>query len=490
MPDVLVKANASIDDTINLIAERIQMDYNTPWVAKACELLNASDPDQTAFLKRLQDYVYRNVNYILDPLGTERVYRPTTTISNGVGDCKKMSVIIGSVLQHAGIPAYLKHVTYADDEITHIYVIVPSNNTKGYLTLDPVNNPIFNNEVTHATSRVYDLKGNRMNLVTGFRNQKYNFQSSVSGAAASIMDDISVTAGCGSAVPAHEQAMIAEIFAEEPTISGIGKKSKEEKQKKREQRKEKRANAANKLAKVGLAPARKAVLIVVQKNFFRLADKLVRAFNKNKSRVENFWKSFGGDPLDLKNAAIEGSGQAISGTGAVVLATALATAGPIVATATPIIIKLKDLFTELGILKPGEDEELEDGIEMGEDEANKSSFKVPVTLNSSVNVKPKNAVVPKTKPAPSTPTPANNAPTPGSFALSEIDSYATLVYCIVKSAVYSFCIANLFRLFVNDNAAELSAGIVTVASIVWMGRKFFKSQVLTALQKIRAINNR
>ena len=84
MAEILVKQNATLDDTINLIVHRINIDSQSPFIQKLVQTLNVVPG--AAFYKALHEFVYRNIKYKLDPTGKERVLRPETTLMQGIGN--------------------------------------------------------------------------------------------------------------------------------------------------------------------------------------------------------------------------------------------------------------------------------------------------------------------------------------------------------------------------------------------------------------------
>lgn len=162
--DVTVKENATIEDTLRLIVQAVNQCSQEPYAREVANALHTSDT--LTFLKKLFAFVKQNVQYVNDTDGIERVYTPDRTIREGKGDCKKMTVLIASVLKAAGIEPILKHVVYGPAEKwTHIYTIVstvpgwPVSRSQ-YYVLDPtIPNGKFNDEVSYKSGMMMNLNG-------------------------------------------------------------------------------------------------------------------------------------------------------------------------------------------------------------------------------------------------------------------------------------------------------------------------------------------
>lgn len=349
MPDTLVKRNASIVDTIKLILLRINTDVHSEFVKQLAMQLHPGG-DQLAYMRRLFDFVCRNVKYQLDKEGKEDVYRPSTTIVNGKGDCKKMTVIIASVLKAVGIEPYIKHVFYNGENYTHVYVIVPYPNLKNYIVLDPVNDCKFNEEVSYLEANIFDLKGNRMDLYTGYKKPTNpGFMDHLYMGAKSIEDDMNFITGCSCSTMGANQSVATfnQIFEEsisgDPIQTGKKHRSKEERKKKRQELLHKITNVVK---KVGVAPTRGAFLVLVRMNVLKLASQLAAGWNKDPKAIEDLWTGLGGNVDELKKTIVAGSGQNVSGMGQGVAA--------VIATATPIILAVLAKLKKLGVVKEGD----------------------------------------------------------------------------------------------------------------------------------------
>lgn len=361
MAETLVKRNAELTDTINEIVKTINNEYGNSFI-KLCVLKLGANGNTYQFIKNVFDYVCRNVDYKLDGnewdavqqkmVPHEVVNRPQTTVVNKIGDCKKMTVLIASILKAAGINVLIKHVYYMDKPFTHVYVIVPYPAMPNYLTVDPVNDKKWNQEVQYDYGYLYDLNGNKiMNLYTaGKPNFTTNFKSNVNQTAGNFYSSMQ-RVGSNILPPADRNKLIDDLLE----ISGCPTMGRG---KLREKIKDKLDKIKDKLkevaAKGGLAPMRGAFLLLVKLNPFRLANKLANAWKINKNATEGFWSKVGGNINEFKNAVAEGGSKhpmrGIAGTiGAVTITAAtIALATPVLVAAVKLIKDLKAAGGEAG----------------------------------------------------------------------------------------------------------------------------------------------
>lgn len=95
--------------------------------------------DYTTQCAAIFGYLVENVTYREDPIGEQYVQSPGYLIRKSkVGDCKSMSVFIGSCLHCLGIPFVFRFVGFANNGIySHVY-IVANPDTHNQIILDPV----------------------------------------------------------------------------------------------------------------------------------------------------------------------------------------------------------------------------------------------------------------------------------------------------------------------------------------------------------------
>lgn len=225
--------NASIQDTLRYILNFVNTYSKDPFVVGFANDLNTSGSKED-FIKRLFNYICQHGQYQLDQDGQEEVWTPAKTIStrNAAGkfqyDCKKITILIGSVLKAAGIEPVLKHILYGDgkggyQDYTHIYIIVPYPDMDHYLTVDPTNNCMWNTEVPHDKGTLYFLNGQSkpekmdLHLIGNNNSNQSAFKNNASvmemfgRSAGQVQDDMNAimgSIGAGPALTAPEQAQL------------------------------------------------------------------------------------------------------------------------------------------------------------------------------------------------------------------------------------------------------------------------------------------
>lgn len=148
----------------------------------------------------------------------------------------------------------------------------------------------------------------------------------------------------------------------------IGKKSPAKKAAKKEKKAAKKAARKEKkgslVAKIAVAPARAAFLVLVKLNFLKLKDKLKAANKKNPGGLEKFWTKFGGKKSGLTAVlnGIDDIDASVYGLGAIGVLPAAAAA---LATATPVLIAVKKFLGEMGLFQPKEAEDMDSSIQAG-----------------------------------------------------------------------------------------------------------------------------
>lgn len=313
-------SNASIQDTLRYILNFVNKYSTDPFVTHFANEFHPSG-DKKEFIKRIFDYICTNGYYKLDEDGEEEVWTPAKIIRtrNAEGkfqyDCKKISILLGSVLKAAGIEPILKHVYYSDGQggykgYTHIYIIVPMPDIDHYITIDPTNNCQWNTEVEHDKANLYFLNGTiqeapPMNLhLMGNNNQNGNNPS--------ILAMFGQSAGCVE----NDMNNIVGRSAYNYEADMIGLKNDYFS-----------FTAAEKVGHIA-----KVALLSIPRNAFlgllylgkllantslklNIASRLAKAWQIDKSKVRKKWWLLGGtaDAKALQNAIIKGSGIQISG---------------------------------------------------------------------------------------------------------------------------------------------------------------------------------
>lgn len=328
---IVVKKDAKIEDTLKLINKAINIYSRSPFVVELTKQLNPTG-NKYDFIKRLFDFVCRNVKYELDIPGHESVWTPEKTLREGRGDCKKMTVLIASVLKAAGIEPVLKHVYYEHENHTHIYVIVPFPTLATYLTVDPVNHCKWNEEVKHRKGSLYFLNGKKMDLhMMGKAPEKWSYKvksASFNDIISGIDDEVHGLAGT-CCVGAKEDVLANAVSGVDTEIFGVdsdmvmygsevelmGRRKRgggsSRKRRSKAEKKAARKERAQKLFKVfkqvNLAPSRASFLLLVRTNIFRLANRMAKVWIQDPTGLKKMWAQFGGKPEALRDAIKAGS---------------------------------------------------------------------------------------------------------------------------------------------------------------------------------------
>lgn len=79
--------------------------------------------DLRATLAAVHSFVRKEIAYKLDPEGWQYIKSPSQTISDGYGDCKAYSILIGSLLYNLSIPFSFRFADYGSGDYTHVYIV-------------------------------------------------------------------------------------------------------------------------------------------------------------------------------------------------------------------------------------------------------------------------------------------------------------------------------------------------------------------------------
>ena len=104
-------------------------------------------------------------------------------------------------------------------------------------------------------------------------------------------------------------------IAGEEDDDGMGKRNKAARKEKRKKKGGLFKKIAKFVKKSGLGPARSAFLLMVRVNLLKWATKLEKVWNKDSTKLKNFWTKLGGNPDKLKQAIAKGSKTQLSGMG-------------------------------------------------------------------------------------------------------------------------------------------------------------------------------
>lgn len=97
----------------------------------------------------LFDYVLENVQYKEDPDGYQYVKTPARLLSDGIGDCKSMTIFIASCLHCLEIPHIIRFVNFdGGSQYTHVYPVAIDEHGQEIIVdcveRDSMKQPIYN----------------------------------------------------------------------------------------------------------------------------------------------------------------------------------------------------------------------------------------------------------------------------------------------------------------------------------------------------------
>lgn len=288
-----------------------------------------------------------NLVFVKEPPENQNVKTASRVIDDVKNDCKGFSTFICASLLACNIPAKLRLAGYNkyDNTPTHVYVVATINNKE--VIVDGTLNR-FNDEAPFTSA--YDVKP----ILTKNKNKMaLNYLSGI--------DQLNGKDDRKKRRDARKD------------------KREDKREARKESRGERRERVKTKIAKIAVAPARGAFLLMIKANMLKLANKFVKGANKDSDKLKKFWAKFGGNWEDLQKAIAKGSGQTISGYWDKLLSKSdknwnkqmigepmTLTAG--LAVATPLLIAAATLFKELGVFDGKQDEEdLEVSIDTGLD---------------------------------------------------------------------------------------------------------------------------
>jgi len=94
--------------------------------------------------RNVWDFVKTNIRYQRDRTGHERIKSPGKLWADKVGDCKSMSVFVGSIFKNLGIPYLYRFAHYPnpnrpnDKDVNHVFVVATIGGKE--IAVDPVAN--------------------------------------------------------------------------------------------------------------------------------------------------------------------------------------------------------------------------------------------------------------------------------------------------------------------------------------------------------------
>lgn len=93
--------------------------------------------DTDKIIRAVDDYAQKNIRYQKDIYEVETLQSPLRTLSLGFGDCDDFTIVIGTLLEGAGIPTRIVLVSIRPDRVFH-HVFPQSYNGREWITVDPV----------------------------------------------------------------------------------------------------------------------------------------------------------------------------------------------------------------------------------------------------------------------------------------------------------------------------------------------------------------
>jgi len=152
----LVKENYDQSDTVELIIDSINEYHGQDMVKDLLSQL-PSPENIDNFSSSLFDLVNSKVKYLEDDQGDETVSTPTQPLRDGIGDCKKMTVVIASVFKEVGYEVLLKLVSLEGRKWDHIYPIVPILNSDDFIVMDVANWGQYDTEGYYTDEQIFKL---------------------------------------------------------------------------------------------------------------------------------------------------------------------------------------------------------------------------------------------------------------------------------------------------------------------------------------------
>lgn len=293
---------------------------------KISSFFKGSTTRETA--KKIYDFLKNHVTYRIEPGDRQTVKSPAAILATANGDCKHYSLFAGGVLQALNIPFVYRFASYRtlDDTPQHVFVVV-NPGQKNEIWIDPVlkefnykkpfTNAIDKKMSLYAISGIGATAAQKAALKTAKQNKKAAKGKTAKKAARAEVKSAKKAAG-----------------------KTLGQKL---------------AKGAKVILKVAASPVRNAFLLLVKINFANLAVKLSQGWQKEPSRITNFWQGAGGQINALRSAFEKGKGKKRIGCNCSDFEAASIGVAPAAAAvaAAPLIMKVTQILKEIGI-DPGE----------------------------------------------------------------------------------------------------------------------------------------
>jgi hypothetical protein len=115
--------------------------------------------------RNIWNFLFNHIQYKLDQKGLEQLRRPNRSWAErqtGI-DCDCFSIFVSSILTNLKIPHEFRITKYNREEYQHVYVIVPTGKTSGYITIDCVLSD-FNYEKPFTAKKDFTMSLNGINV--------------------------------------------------------------------------------------------------------------------------------------------------------------------------------------------------------------------------------------------------------------------------------------------------------------------------------------
>lgn len=156
--DLLIKHGCNEDDVINLVFKTAMQQANCNEVRAIFDLYPIENyPNLYEWLKLVYNLIAQISTYANDTQGREQIKTPERFLFiDKCGDCDDYTTLWATILSIAKILFLVKLVKYdLNENWAHVYIIVPTNKPKQYITLDNVNPAGFNKEVSYVQQKLY-----------------------------------------------------------------------------------------------------------------------------------------------------------------------------------------------------------------------------------------------------------------------------------------------------------------------------------------------
>jgi len=239
----LIVEDQSTGDIIKAILDthpKYKNDYN-----KIANYFRGSNEIKSC--EKIWKFLKKNIRYVVESENKQFVRSPAAILKQAVSDCKCYALFAGGICDSLGMKFCYRFASYNDynKQPGHVFVVV-NPGTENEIWIDPV---------------------------LSYFNYKKPYFYKIDKKPKMAIYSIS---GIGRATKAQRKA---KRVARRKAGKGFGQRLKK---------------GLRGVLKVAAAPARNSFLGLVQINFHNLAKKLAVAYEKNPTKLKEFWEKFGG----------------------------------------------------------------------------------------------------------------------------------------------------------------------------------------------------